>query len=459
MPRGLITRLVVSFALAIVCFCGSTLYSQSISRDIDDAAASISGNAMVSIEHLTDTRGELRQLDVAVAHYDGSRRAPDRSAVLAARTRVDEAFERYLAEPETYPGEQALWADMHRAISAVNQAVESVLDDTTRSDPRVSGARVTKAIDAAGAAIRVTIDFNADRARELALRIERDHLRARNVALLLDLLSTIFTVLAGYLAVRALAHHHRVVDERNQLVARRAEELEQFAGRVAHDILGPLSATRLAVSHAAGQIQDPALKRTLERGQRGVDRVATIVDGLLRFARAGARPDPGVITSVAPVVQAVVSDLEPIAADAGVTLVAASIKPCAIHGHAGVLSSVVENLTRNAIKYMGERATRRVELRVVPRDGVVRIEVVDTGPGIPPSLLDTIFDPHVRGHTHGKPGIGLGLATVKRIADAHGGKVGVSSRLDEGSTFWCELPRADYDEESRENRASAQAGK
>jgi signal transduction histidine kinase len=458
MPRGLITRLVVSFALAIVCFCGSTLYSQSISRDIDDAAASIAGNAMVSIEHLTDTRGELRQLDVAVAHYDGTRRPADREAVLAARTRVDEAFERYLAEPETYPGEQALWADMHRAISAVNQAVESVLDDTTR-DSRAAGARVTRAIDAAGAAIRVTIDFNADRARSLAIRIERDHLRARNVALLLDLMSTIFTVLAGFLAVRALAHHHRVVEERNRLVARRAEELEQFAGRVAHDILGPLTSTRLAVAHAASQIADGATKQTLERGRRGVDRVATIVDGLLHFARAGARPDPGVITSVAPVVQAVVSDLQPVADEAGVTLVAAPIPPCAIHGHAGVLSSVVENLTRNAIKYMGERATRRVELRVAPRDQVVRIEVVDTGPGIPPSLLDAIFDPHVRGHTHGKPGIGLGLATVKRIADAHGGRVGVSSRLDEGSTFWCELPRADYDEESRANRASAQAGK
>jgi signal transduction histidine kinase len=458
MPRGLITRLVVSFALAIVCFCGSTLYSQSISRDIDDAAVSISGNAMQSIEHLTDTRGELRQLDVAVAHYSGSHDGTDRAAVSAARARVDEAFERYLAEPDTYPGEQALWGDMHHALSAVNQAVQGVLDDESNSR-RPASARVTKAIDTAGTAIRRTIDFNADRARELALRIERDHHRARRVALLLDLMSTIFTVLAGYLAVRALAHHHRVVDERNQLIARRADELEQFAGRVAHDILGPLSATRLAVSHAASQISDQAIKRTLDRGQRGVDRVATIVDGLLRFARAGARPDPGVITSVAPVVQAVVTDLEPVAQEAGVTLSLAPVQPCAIYGHAGVLSSVVENLARNAIKYMGERATRLVELRVLPRDRVVRIEVVDSGPGIPPSLVDTIFDPHVRGHTHGKPGIGLGLATVKRIADAHGGRVGVSSRLDEGTTFWCELPRADYDDDSRANRASAQAAK
>src|SRR2546423_13838347 len=109
MPRGLLTRLVVAFALAVICFCGSTLYSQTISRDIDDAALSISGNAMVSIEHLTETRGELRQLDVAIVRYDASHSAADRAAVAAARTDIEKSFERYLDEPETYAGEQALW--------------------------------------------------------------------------------------------------------------------------------------------------------------------------------------------------------------------------------------------------------------------------------------------------------------------------------------------------------------
>jgi len=457
MPRGLLTRLVIAFGLAVLSFVGSTLYSQTISADIDDAALSISSNAMVSIDHLTDTRGELRQLDVAMVRYDNSHSAADRAAVADARRRVDEAFERYLSEPDTYPGEQALWGDMHRALSEVNQAVESALDDVTAG--RTVGNRVTLAVDAAAKAIRTEIDFNAERARELALRIEHDHLRAHRAALFLDLLSTLLTALAGFLAVRALQHHHRIVDERNRLVARRAEELEQFAGRVAHDILGPLSATRLAVSHAAGQVQDATLKRTLERGQRGVDRVASIVDGLLRFARAGARPDPGVVSSVAPVVQSVVADLEPLARDAGITLTAGEVPPCAIYGHAGVLASVVENLTRNAIKYMGERTERRVEVRVQPRANVVRVEVEDSGPGIPPALYDTIFDPHVRGRTDGKPGIGLGLATVKRIAEAHGGAVGFRSKLDDGTTFWVELPRADYEDDSREKRAKAQVGK
>src|ERR1700744_1306302 len=117
MPRGLITRLVIAFVLAILCFCGSTLYSQSISAENDDAARSIATNAMQSIEHLTDTRGELRQLDVAIVRYDAPHSMADRAAVAGARARLDDAFERSLAEPETYPGEQALWGDMHHALS------------------------------------------------------------------------------------------------------------------------------------------------------------------------------------------------------------------------------------------------------------------------------------------------------------------------------------------------------
>src|SRR5262249_48498820 len=101
----------------------------------------------------------------------------------------------------------------------------------------------------------------------------------------------------------------------------------------------------------------------------------------------------------------------------------------------------------------------RIDIEALRHDRVVRLEVRDTGPGIAPAFVDHIFDPHVRGRTYGQPGIGLGLATVKRVAESHGGKVGLKTRLDEGTTFWVELPRADYEEESRENRASAHAGK
>lgn len=108
----------------------------------------------------------------------------------------------------------------------------------------------------------------------------------------------------------------------------------------------------------------------------------------------------------------------------------------------GVLTSVVSNLAHNAVKYMGEREVRRVTVRAVEREAFVRLEVEDTGPGIPSDALDDIFLPYVRGRTHGKEGLGLGLATVKSLCEAHGGRVGVRSGVGQGSVFWIELPLA-----------------
>ena len=454
MSRGLVSRLIVAFVLSVACFCGSTLYSESISNHIDEAALSIASNAMPSIEHLANTRGELRHLDVAVARLEQGRSAAQLAEVARARAAVDEAFDSYLALPVTYAGEQALWAEMHRGLAAVDRAVDEAMAERP---PPLASPHVTSAINEASAAIRRAIDFNAAHSRELALRIETGRRRSTRVALLLDLLSTLFTAGAAFLTVRALMHHGRIVEERNQLVARRAEELEQFAGRVAHDILGPLSATTLAIGLVGDQVTDPGQRRSLERGQRGIARVASIVDGLLRFARAGARPDLGAITTVGPVVQSVIADLQPEAAALGITLAMPLPPDCSIHGHAGVLASVVENLVRNAIKYMGERPERRIDVRVAASLRWVRIEVADSGPGIAPSLVPTIFDAHVRGRTNGQPGLGLGLATVKRIAESHGGRCGVESSAGHGSTFFIELPRVDVTPAPVEVRTSKSA--
>jgi signal transduction histidine kinase len=352
---------------------------------------------------------------------------------------ANRAFERYLALPERT---RVPWRELH-ALAAVDEGVDRALAQPATVLPPELLEGVVPALNTAADVLRTAAAADAAKARDLALRIEARRQQATRVALLLDLLSTVFTVVGAYCILRALSQHHRVVEERNRLAARRAEELEQFAARVAHDVLGPLSATRLAVGHAARQVSDGTLRRMLERGLRGVERVDTIVDGLLQFARAGAQPQPGVVTLVAPIVMALMAELQPVAAERGVTLRVAPVPLCSVHGNAGVLSSVVENLVRNAIKYIGDGAMREVSVRVIARGEWVRFEVADTGPGIAPALLDTLFDPHVRGGDTGEPGIGLGLATVRRIVEAHGGCVGVESRLGQGSLFWCDLPRAD----------------
>jgi signal transduction histidine kinase len=81
---------------------------------------------------------------------------------------------------------------------------------------------------------------------------------------------------------------------------------------------------------------------------------------------------------------------------------------------------------------------------------MARLEVQDSGPGIPDEMRMKIFDPYVRAAQSGIPGLGLGLATVRRLAEAHGGAVGVDSRPGQGSLFWIELPLA---AQSGENEA------
>jgi signal transduction histidine kinase len=109
---------------------------------------------------------------------------------------------------------------------------------------------------------------------------------------------------------------------------------------------------------------------------------------------------------------------------------------------AGVLNSLLSNLIGNAIKHMGDSPRRKISVRVLSRGEVVRVEVEDSGPGIPDGQRDLIFDPFVRGGSTGTPGIGLGLATVKRLVEGHGGQVGVEAAPRGGSLFWFELSRS-----------------
>jgi signal transduction histidine kinase len=438
MPRGLVLRLLGAFSLAVACFVGSTLYSAHLSATIDDRARAIAAEILPSIERLAETRGRLRSLLAAVARYQQARGEATRGAVVRARAAVEEEFEQHLSLPPSHAGEQARWADIDHALRVVERATENAL-----AAPGAAAAdEVLRAIDVAAEEIRTTIELDVDHARALALEIEAARRWATRVAMMLDLTSAVFTALAALLALRAVAERQRLIEERTALVARRAEELEQFAGRVAHDILGPLSVTRLSIEGTAANVGEPAA-RSLARAQRGVDRVTSIVEGLLGFARAGAHPEPGEVTSVAAVARGVVGELETLARDADVTLTLGPLSTRLVLGHSGVIASVVSNLVTNAIKYMGDRLERRVEVRALDRGPMVRIEVEDSGPGVPPEIRDTLFDPHVRGRGTGKPGIGLGLATVRRIAEAHGGACGVHPAPSGGSTFWIELPCAD----------------
>ena len=106
----------------------------------------------------------------------------------------------------------------------------------------------------------------------------------------------------------------------------------------------------------------------------------------------------------------------------------------------GVLEIVLENLVGNALNYLEDVPDRRVTIDVTSDESEVTTVVADTGPGLPPDAdMASLFEPYVRGQEARSIGLGLGLATVKRIVDAHGGRTGVRSSA-KGCQFWFSLP-------------------
>jgi signal transduction histidine kinase len=134
------------------------------------------------------------------------------------------------------------------------------------------------------------------------------------------------------------------------------------------------------------------------------------------------------------------------------------VPPVLVACSAGVYLALVGNLVRNAIKYMGQAPARRITVRVREEGAWVHTEIEDTGPGIPAASLQSLFEPYFRMmKDRGAEGLGLGLATVKKLVEGHQGRVGVSSEPGLGSTFWFALPRAGSRPEASEGVEGPQA--
>jgi signal transduction histidine kinase len=111
---------------------------------------------------------------------------------------------------------------------------------------------------------------------------------------------------------------------------------------------------------------------------------------------------------------------------------------------------VLLNLIGNALRFTSAGGSVTVSLRAMG-GGQIRIEVRDTGIGIPPALVPVIFERFRQAHS-GKGGTGLGLAIVKSLVEAHDGQVSVESQEGKGSTFTVTLPRGTAGAGSEEAR-------
>jgi signal transduction histidine kinase len=443
--------LLIAFGVVAAAFLISTAVAERSDVGIRRAAEQIAGNTSPSVEHLSLLRADLRRITLLGdrdldAALEGS--PPfERKRIDAALTALEHDWNSYRALPkfsfeaELVPAAEKAEEDLATAIARL----ELIERDPDRTQVRaVLEKELQPAANRLDGAVLRLIDFNAARGGELARVIGRLGRQSVINAIVLDGLCVVLTSVACFLA-------WRYVRRTTGLLEQRADELEAFAGRVAHDVLGPLSAASLALELLRrGTASPERAARAIDSGRAGLNRARMIADGLLAFARAGARPETKASADVAEVIAGVIKEIASENGERELPIVAEVGAPGAAACNSGVLASLVSNLLRNAVKYAGSVPSPRIVVRARAVEGrlgagCVRIEVEDNGPGLPADLGDRVFEPYVRGPSSRQPGIGLGLATVKRLADAHGGRVGVRSLPGLGCTFTAELPAAPID--------------
>ncbi|AKU93566.1 Sensory box histidine kinase [Labilithrix luteola] len=402
-------------------------------------------------QRLSSVRGNLHRMGMAAGRAE--RGEPfDRTEYDAARAAAefDLARLRELTsadETEQLAHEDEVARTTRQAEVAIERSAALLAAGDLRGSHEASSQPIVHAADAS---IERLSALQMSEAEEESQRVDDTHRRLRHLSPMFDAAAAGFALLLLGLAIKAARQHARLTEEANQVAEQRAAELELFAVRVAHDLRNPLGGLALRTELGIERFASSApFKEELQRTKRAIDRMNRIIDGLLTFARSGGHPQPDASAVVSEVLVDVASDFVTEAEVAHVELVIEPPPTMTVACSAGPLSSILGNLIRNALKFVGDgtNGNRRVVVRASStgnRNEAVTIEVEDTGPGIPAGMEESIFDPFVRARTSdGKPGLGLGLATVKRLVEAHHGHItvrpGPSGR---GACFAVVLPVA-----------------
>ena len=273
--------------------------------------------------------------------------------------------------------------------------------------------------------VRVT---NADSHAALEEFASRRHLLLTGLGLLV-----VLVVAGSYFIWRAMAR---------ELAAARLQS--DFVSAVSHEFRTPLTSLRQFNVLLAEEMDLPDEQRREFRAAqaRATDRLQRLVESLLDFGRmeAGARPYEFERIDAGALVESVVRDFRMESESGGFT-VQCNAAPATVDADAEALSRALWNLLDNAMKYSGE--SRNMEVAMERRAESIAISVRDHGPGIPPEEQEKVFRKFFRGAYAGEHhirGTGIGLAMVRHIVDAHGGRIELASLPGEGSTFTILLP-------------------
>jgi PAS domain S-box-containing protein len=243
----------------------------------------------------------------------------------------------------------------------------------------------------------------------------------------------VVTILAEGHDITARQQSQAALEQRNQ-------ELDSFVYVVSHDLKAPLRAvanlSEWIEEDLAGSLTTTTqAQMTLLRSR--IYRMESTIDGLLDYARIGRTDNTHELVSVAQLLAEIVDSLAP----PPTFQIAIAQNMPTLHTSQVLLAQVFTNLIGNGIKHH-DRSDGSLHIGIVERGNFYEFTIADDGPGIAPDQHDRVFEIFQAVNPQNRSdSTGIGLAIVKKIIEAEGGKIRLESQLGEGTTFYFTWPK------------------
>jgi signal transduction histidine kinase len=262
-----------------------------------------------------------------------------------------------------------------------------------------------------------------------------------------------------------LAELHKSHDELEQRVAERTRELlsanrelEAFSYSVSHDLRGPLDALNgfsyVLLKQYGSKLDDHA-RELIEHIRASGRRMVQLIDDLLNLSRVTTSAMRSESVDLSAIARSIMEELCRNAPERNVEFISSDKEE--VQGDPQLLRIVMENLLRNSWKYTSKHPQARIEFGDTTSNGRIAYFVRDDGSGFDPASAERLFQPFQRLHAASDfPGNGVGLATVRRIIQRHGGEVWAQGAVGKGAAFYFTLggSRAGAERTAGEGRSS-----
>ena len=247
-----------------------------------------------------------------------------------------------------------------------------------------------------------------------------------------SLRSAVESKLSTYLAASTVSARNLRAEKQN---------MEALISDISHQTKTPLANILLYTQLIKEQELPASCQPFTAALEKQTEKLQTLIDSLVKLSRLESgilsfHPQPAPLS---PMLEEAAAQLRPKAEEKGLTLICVPTDTAAVFDRKWTEEAVC-NLLDNAVKYTPPGG--QITLRVVPYEMFCRIDVTDTGPGIPEEEQANIFARFYRGQGHqAEEGVGVGLYLVRQIAAGQGGYVKVFSRPGKGAKFSLFLPR------------------